>query len=503
MKTHSEELYKLIKSLDTQEKVQFKLYASRKKGNTNYIKLFDTLDKQKTYDEQKAKKKLGGEPFAKNFAWAKHYLHGAILSCLQEYYASNSIDAVLGNYIQQIEILVSKQLYDSAGKLIHKAEKLAEENHLFQYLINIFIWKRKLMVLELNQQELDNYGSSLYLKEIQCADKHKNSIEYQKIAVQVKSVLNTRRSTHDTITIEKTKKLLQHPLLRSEDRALSYPAKFQYHVILGDIYSVLKNDTKSLSCYKTSLSYFETAQTNVNEHIAVYFKIITLLYWEENKGEMERFMNEAENLINSLPDKLQSQSLKNQYSVFIFNNILSQKMVSNIEEALILSERIRLTIDYTGTTSMKMAYYTNAFMYYFLSSDYRNALRCINKVLSLEKTNVRKEIIFFVKILNILTHYELGNDDMVGALCRSDKRYFDKQTQPYLAEKIILNFFTHIILKTKTNREKTMAFTKLKKDLEVYRNEQVFRHFDFISWAESKIENRPLLDIFKEKILSH
>ena len=58
MKTVSEELFQLIKSLSKQEKRYFKLYASRHViGEKNkYVQLFDAIDKQAAYNEEKIKK---------------------------------------------------------------------------------------------------------------------------------------------------------------------------------------------------------------------------------------------------------------------------------------------------------------------------------------------------------------------------------------------------------------------------------------------------------------
>ena len=54
MKTPSDDLFTLIKSLDAREKGFFKVYSAKKGANNtslSYLKLFDNIDKLKTYDE--------------------------------------------------------------------------------------------------------------------------------------------------------------------------------------------------------------------------------------------------------------------------------------------------------------------------------------------------------------------------------------------------------------------------------------------------------------------
>ncbi|MBC7863814.1 MAG: hypothetical protein IAF38_12640, partial [Bacteroidia bacterium] len=58
MKTPSDELFRLIKSLGAQEKRFFKLSVSDNKEKNNYTLLFDSIDKQDAYNENELRKKI-------------------------------------------------------------------------------------------------------------------------------------------------------------------------------------------------------------------------------------------------------------------------------------------------------------------------------------------------------------------------------------------------------------------------------------------------------------
>ena len=47
----STELFNLVKSLSKSEKRFFKLSSSLQSGEKNYLKIFDCIDKQKSYNE--------------------------------------------------------------------------------------------------------------------------------------------------------------------------------------------------------------------------------------------------------------------------------------------------------------------------------------------------------------------------------------------------------------------------------------------------------------------
>ena len=85
VKTTSNFLFRLIKSLTPSEKRYFKLYVNRKQQKDNYLLLFEKIDKQKTYDEVLLLKKLRGESLVKYFPSAKKRLKKLILDSLFEY----------------------------------------------------------------------------------------------------------------------------------------------------------------------------------------------------------------------------------------------------------------------------------------------------------------------------------------------------------------------------------------------------------------------------------
>ena len=134
------------------------------------------------------------------------------------------------------------------------------------------------------------------------------------------------------------------------------------------------------------------------------------------------------------------------------------------------------------------------------------ALHHINEILNIEAHGIRQDIVNTARLLNIIIHYELKNENMLSGLCKSTCRYVEKKRKLLQAEKIIFNFFGTVIPKfetgpsAKVQSEKINAFIDLKKEIKPLSSlKKIFLEFDFISWVESKIEGRSFVEMVKEK----
>jgi hypothetical protein len=118
------------------EKGYFKKFAARHTigDKNNYLRLFDLIDKQTTYNEDQISKKIKQRG---QFAYFKNYLFELLLKGLSSYHTEMSVDITINNLLTQIEILQNKGLYDLCVKLISRAKGIAIENEKFNDAIKI------------------------------------------------------------------------------------------------------------------------------------------------------------------------------------------------------------------------------------------------------------------------------------------------------------------------------------------------------------------------------
>lgn len=130
-------LYELIQSLDKSEKRYFKIYFTNEAKEQKYLKLYDAIEKAKEYDEKKIKLQLKDAYIQKHFAETKYYLYQLILKVLKHYRTENSVDNLLLEKIQNIEVQIQKALWEQAISELQKAKKwpmiTSDLNFLFFY----------------------------------------------------------------------------------------------------------------------------------------------------------------------------------------------------------------------------------------------------------------------------------------------------------------------------------------------------------------------------------
>ena len=141
----SKDLFNLIKSLNKAEKRHFKLAVAQQSSTSNYIKLFNAIDKQEFYDEDKIKRKFKREPFARKLAATKYLLYDTILKTMRCLYDSKTVDTQLNALIESVELLYQKNLYEQSQKVLNKAKKLANKYEKTAHKYEILKWQKKLL----------------------------------------------------------------------------------------------------------------------------------------------------------------------------------------------------------------------------------------------------------------------------------------------------------------------------------------------------------------------
>ena len=150
--TPSDELFKLIKCLTKSEKRFFKLFSSLQSGDKNYLKIYDYLVSIEEYDEYEFKKKISDKKLANNLPSEKNNLYKLILKSLRAYHDGKSINNILKNEINNIEILYNKALYKELKKKIRRAKIIAEKYEKFSYLLELVNWEKKLVEISIEKK---------------------------------------------------------------------------------------------------------------------------------------------------------------------------------------------------------------------------------------------------------------------------------------------------------------------------------------------------------------
>jgi len=146
----TDELFQLIKSLETSEKRLFKLYIKRSTGSIDLkmIQLFDALDKMNEYDEKVLLEK-NKDIKKEQLSNMKASLYKQLLASLRLMRDDDNIDMQLHEQMGYARILYNKGLYLQALKVLDRIKNLAKENYQITFQLQALIFEKKIEALHI------------------------------------------------------------------------------------------------------------------------------------------------------------------------------------------------------------------------------------------------------------------------------------------------------------------------------------------------------------------
>lgn len=503
------DLYDLIHSLSKGEKAYFKKYTSMhvRGEQNNYTRLFDALEKQKKYDEKKIRHRFRNERFMKQYSVAKNYLYALLLESLESFHTS--VESKLGSLINQTDILQKKRLTLQAAKLIRSGKRTAA--HYQKPLHYLALVQRELLLISgkryagTGENELAELFNDCYTK----IDSVRNLFEYWSLNAQIYYHIKLKggyvRSEADKELFEK---LLAHPLLKDNKDTQSFLAEYLYHTCLTGYYFSTNN---------ISLMHFHCLE------------VITLLEKHPHLTD-ENPQSRIHSLLNlgiaqmglkkyaEVPDTIQKIRAVKTGSEYMSNQVFEQAntiemqffiTTGQFEKALALFNLVEKKFSESKKQvlfphQMPVVFFYKAIVMFALGRTSESA-KLLNMGLNEKSLYYRSDLHCFAKIFSLVVHYELGNQDLLYYITRSTYRYLLKRNRLYKFEAIVLNYIRTKMPFLNSKKELHRAFAELKGELEQLRSDPLeknaLEYFDYISWLESKIENRDFAAIVGEKAL--
>jgi len=503
-------LFHLIKALKKSEKRYFKVFAPTHTigEKNNYIKLFDAIDNQEQYDE---KKLISEEKYITQLPKLKIYLYNLILRSLDSYYTDSTIDSHLRRLLNAVELLHNKRLYSQSIKLLSKAKAMASNYDRYSFLLEIMEWERRVAVVSLDLDEVEKLTTIHLDEEKQIIEKSTNLNEYRRLATKI-HVLHRKalftRSEHETKAYHD---IMNNKLFRSEKNALSHQAKIFFHNIYGLYYLATKDYIKCYESRKKLVEFIETRHERVVDAPKTYihalnnliFSLLNLRKFEESLQTIKKLRLVPDLLpSNGQSEDIEAEVFTTSYSLELDSYILANEFENGTHLAKKINDGIQKYKGKVNKADELVFYYQIAHLFYG-AANYKEALTWLNKILNDTDSNIRQDLQCFARLLNLINHYELGNTDMMEYIVKSTYRFLYKRERLYKFETSILNFIRKQLPAITKQDKLIIAFKELKKELEEIakdpQEDMALKYFDFISWLESKIENRPFADILKEK----
>ncbi len=501
-------VFDLIKSLSKSEKRHFKLQASRYKGGqSNYTKVFDELDKQKEYDEKAIKQKFKNKTFVKQFNTTKLYLYNLILETLELYHTDKSSGNTITNLLGKIEILYSKSLYEQAQKLISKAKKTAYTNGEYQLISAILSWEKKIASAYLFQKSGKTGINNIMIEEGRAMKILKSENKAWYIYARVLEYQNRLGSARDHITKYKAslKDITTYEakdFISTQAKEYILTAKALYYSNIGENKKALINQRANYELLKSNPAY---EKKYPNKYLACLSNLIIL---EHDMGDM-RHIEPLLNSLKALKDHLsKSKDTNLKHRSIVLENVMTIEFLTKkgtldaawkkMEDFYTHYEKAILEIP---GPYIKHLYYRHLCLAFY-NEEYDRALNVSELILDKRHNNYLEELTIFTQIIVLLTHYEKGNTILLPSIIRSLYRSLIKKQRAYKFERLLIRILRRInntFNKQELNKILASSLPQLKNLSKKPEERSAFRHFDFISWIEAKLENKPVQMIFTEK----
>lgn len=504
-KTSSRDIYDLIQSLTKAEKRYFKVFSEKHvigEGN-KYVALFDAIEAQKEYNEEVLIKQFS------HFPSLKKRLYDSILRSLAVFYSEQSVEARLYNNLRYIRILLNKALFEQAKKLIAKTKEVAKQHENHPVLFALFIHELEIIRSEsyvgINEEQLNKIFDDLY----ESMEIYKNAREYHRIGMQFFIRVRKVGEARSRADWKKYTDILKHPLLKKEKNARSIEAKINMQMLLCG-YHFMRYDFAKANIANDKILKLIEENPHMKEERANYYHIAL-----QNRIICQYQVNDCEKALDTIAQYKKKVLLDNlphykKSNAFYFSNAAGlfslcrmgefEKAVEKIPE---LENELHNNDFKPHHNEYKCLYWCGIFKAHFGAGNYKEANKYLNKVLNETADDLRSDIHCFMRILGIIIHYEMGNQDLLQYMVKWTYRYLIKRNKLYKFETIILEFIRKKVQKLHDRKELVEAFLLIKKEcekllLDPYES-RPFIDFEFIEWLESKIENKPFAEIVKRK----
>ncbi|HEY0030447.1 MAG TPA: hypothetical protein VGC65_06795 [Bacteroidia bacterium] len=506
----SENLFQLIKSLNKSEKRYFSLYASRHTlgEKNNYAILFEAIDKQKEYDELAILKQFKKEAFINKFSITKARLYDTVLDSLTAFHSKSSIDAQLKRDLHCAEILYKKTLYEQCAKMLVSTKKVAKRYERHSSLLEISLWEKKLIETENYSGKKDGDILQLLEEDKLINEKIGNFNEYWNIKSRFFTILNKQGKVRNAEELLRFKKIIDNTLLKGEHKALSTETRYLFYHIYSAYYFGIGEYEKSYDNLVKNVQLIELNPDIFKEEPNIYFSVLTneiyvgsqLKKYNEVFASLKKMRSTVLLFENGKNEDLEIKLFSSATSIELSIYLQTGEFEKGLELAPKIEEKLA---KYPGKfTKLRESYfYFNMAAIHFGAEKYSLALKWINKLLNSPNFEESENIYCFAQIMNLIIHIELKHDDFVPHAFKNVYRYLSSRNKVYKFETVFMDFIGKI-LKTTKREEQNKYYKELKKALEGLKTDSferaAFEYFDFISWAESKVQRVPFRVIVEE-----
>jgi len=506
-KEQKDNLFVLIKSLSKSEKRQFKLYVGRLGVNedSKFLMLFNILEKLSVYDEAVILK--NGIVKKQQLSNLKAHLYKQILISLRLNPSHQNLRIQIREQLDFATILYHKGLYKQSLKILDKAKALAisnEEKNIAYEIIEL----EKVIESQYITRSISNRADELTVqaKELNrqnlLASKLSN-LSLQLYGLFLKTGYVKNDEEYNRVTTYFNDRLPKYDIneLGFREKLWLYKSYLWYSFLVQDF----------LSCYKYSKKWVDLFYDNPDmiKLNPVFFLrgnqyLLEALFFIKHYDKFKVALTDFEKVTHEkwFPKDDNVESLTflylytNKFNLHFMDGTFHEglPLVNEVLEGI---KKHKSRID---EHHIMVFYYKIASLYFGIGEN-RKCIEFLNKIISNKSLIMREDLLCFSRVLNLVAHYEAGLDYNLDTLIKSTYKFLIKMEDLYEVQKEMIKFLRALgdIYPHEIKNEFKKLLEKLKEFEDHPYERRAFLYLDVISWLESKIENKSVNLIIREK----
>ncbi len=500
----SDHLIELIHSLSKAEKRHFKLFSSRlqRQEGTQFIKLFDILEKSKDIEDDSIRKKLGGIAGVK-YANLKRNLYSNVLTSLRLIHSSKKVDLEIREQIDYARILHGKGLYLQSLRLLERIKQVAKNHDQEILLLEIIEFEKLIETSHLTREHKDRAKqltdeaellSGIVSQSIKLSNL--KILIYSKY-VQVGHVQNNKDEKAIQTYFKTHLPKVNESQLSTLDAIAYHQCMVWYYFILLDFRQCMEHAVIWKNLF-VSKSFMIGRDPDSYMHATHY--ILTCSY---NLKQYKIFKQALEDLEKFRKDNYQRFNENSRLLSFIYVHtsrfhlyFLEGRFKEGLEIVPKTLRRLDKYKEKLDEHRILVIYFKIAWMY-IGAGDPRTASNYLDKIIDLKSVSLREDLQGYARLLNLIAHYEMGNKGLLSYLVRSTNYFLKKMHDLNKMQKATLHFFNRLMNADSFKEKELFAafypeLVNLSKD---HYEQQAFIYLDIISWVKSKVQHQSLQQV--------
>jgi hypothetical protein len=508
--SHGDQLFRLIESLTKAEKRNFRLYAKKiqGEGDVKFLQLFDLLEKQKEFDEDAVLLKMKGNKT--QFSNIKRHLYQHILTSLRlmEIYKSEEIQ--VREWIDYASILYGRGLYIHSLKLLSKSKSLAEKINHDILLLEIVEFEKRIESRHITRSSTERMEGLT-----EEAKKHSNTSLNNAILSNLKLMLQrefiNKGHVKDEAGLRKLDVYLRQisidehqPHLTFFEKVYLYQVYFWYYYLLLDYEKCKEYALKWVAEYDNEPKMIDMDvdiyMIGLHHLLSTTFFLRDYSLFSKTLGQLEKFRKDSYRQFNS-NSRIMSFLFVHQgrFNQYFLSGDFQEGVIKIIPHTLNRLTKFENKLD---THKVLVMYFKIAWMYMGAGKQ-DQAIDYLNRILNHSERALREDIQAYASLLFIMAHFDLKNYDLLEYLVTNTSRFINRMRDASQLQKSSIRFFRQLVNTPPDDYIK--RFLKFRDQLAALKLEpyekRSFVFLDIESWIESKIQQKTLQLVVKERFL--